>query len=113
MGKGSRFAAGLRITACLATGLVAVVVAISWRDSGAAMLLVAGVPTLAAAVVLILTVRGHRALATTWLAAVVVLAWAVLTGLGTGFFFAAPGVLLLVAAIASIPPARMSRPSEG
>ncbi len=99
----SRTARALRLVAAVATLVVAiVVVTFSWADSGAGALVVAGVPSLAAAPSLVPRLRRRHAIVATWTAAVVVLGWAVLTSLGTGFYFAAPGLLLLVAAIASL-----------
>jgi len=95
-------AVALRVVGAVTTIVVAVVVAaISWADSGPFALALAGVPTAAAAPVLILTLRHRPGLIGVWVAAVVVLAWALLTGLGEGFYFLAPGALLLVAALAT------------
>ncbi|WP_258725138.1 hypothetical protein [Cellulomonas sp. NS3] len=99
----SRISVGLRLTAAVATIAVAIVIAaVSWEDSGAFALVLAGVPMLAVAPLLRPHLRPRTAAIATWAAAGIVLAWAVLTGLGTGAYFAAPGVLLLVAAIASL-----------
>lgn len=87
--------------ATLATG--AVVAAVSWADSGLFTLVLVGVPVLAAVPVLLLRSHPRAAAVATWVAALVVLAWSVLTGLGTGAYFAAPGVVLLVAAVAALP----------
>lgn len=103
MDRRSRISVGLRLTAAVATVAVAVVVAaVSWEDSGAFALVLAGVPTLAVVPLLVPRLRTRTAAIATWAAAGVVLAWSVLTGLGTGVYFAAPGILLLVAAIASL-----------
>ena len=54
---------------------------------------------LAVAPMLVLTARRRPAQLATLAAAVVVTAWFVVTGLGTGFYFAAPAALLLLAAL--------------
>ncbi|MFS0700905.1 hypothetical protein AB6N24_13110 [Cellulomonas sp. 179-A 4D5 NHS] len=103
MGSRSRISVGLRLVAAVATVAVAIVVAaVSWEGSGAFVLVLAGVPALAVLPLLIPHLRPRTAAIATWAAAAIVLAWSVLTGLGTGAYFAAPGVLLLVGAVASL-----------
>lgn len=104
MTTASRVATVLRAAGAVATLAVAVVVvAVSWSDSGVFTLLLAGVPAAAATAVLVAAARRTAAVPTTWVAAVVVLAWSVVTGLGAGAYFAAPGLVLLAAAVASAP----------
>jgi hypothetical protein len=96
----ARIAVASRLFAGVATLLIAAVVAvISWRDAGAFTWALAGVPVVAIAPMLALTASGRPAKLATLIAAVVVVAWTVITGLGTGAYFAAPGVLLLLAAL--------------
>ncbi|WP_225753364.1 hypothetical protein [Actinotalea sp. Marseille-Q4924] len=59
---------------------------------------------------LALTAQGKPARLATFIAAVIVVAWFLLTGLGTGSYFAAPGALLFVAALLTLawPPAPAS-----
>ena len=96
----SRIAAASRVLAGVATLVVAAVVAVvSWRDAGAFIWALAGVPVLAVTPMLALTARGRPARPATTVAAVVVVVWFLLTGLGTGSYFALPGALLLVAAL--------------
>ncbi|MBB2923007.1 hypothetical protein [Cellulomonas cellasea] len=110
-------AAWLRAAAAVATLVTgAVVAAVSWADSGPFTLVLVGVPALAVAPVLLLRARPRAAGIAAWVAAVVVLGWSVLTGLGSGAYFAAPGVVLLVAAIATLPggaPTPTSTPTSG
>ncbi|KGM09376.1 hypothetical protein N868_02400 [Cellulomonas carbonis T26] len=84
------------------------VVATSGRDAGWFVVPLVGVPLVAAAGVLVVTLRRSGAAGATWSAAVVVLGWALVTGLGTGGWFAAPGLVLLAAAVAT-----SSGPSTG
>ncbi|WP_199422267.1 hypothetical protein [Actinotalea solisilvae] len=112
VGSSPRRVALLRAVGVLATAVVAVVLVVGWwEDSGTGTLLVVGVP-LAAAALVVLAGGGRAANAVTWLAAVVVIGWALVTGLGAGFWFIVPGALLLTAAVdgAGISPADRARP---
>ncbi|MDT0167136.1 hypothetical protein Q9R32_16410 [Actinotalea sp. AC32] len=96
-----RWAAVLRLLGVAATVVVAgVVAAVSWRDGWFVAVLV-GVPLVAAGAVLLATTRRAGVAVLTWVAAVVVLGWSVVTGLGTGGWFAGPGIVLLAAAVAT------------
>lgn len=105
-----RFAALLRLVGAAATLVVAVLVAVVWwSDAGAFLLVLTGVPVVAVAPVVLLTTAGRPAAVVTWSAALVVLPWGVLTGLGAGAWFTAPGLVLLAAALVSTPALRSSR----
>lgn len=91
------------------TIVVAVVVTAGlWSDGGASLLLLAGVPVLASALVLAAR-HGRARVVALWVAAVVVCAWSLLTVVGTGMYFLPFGVLLLLAAVVTT----TSVPSEG
>lgn len=93
---------GLRIAACVFTVVLALtVVGSAWADSGAFALLLVGVPILLAAGSLMAKGNGRRMTAVLWVAAVLMLGWALLTGLGLGMFFLGPAIVMLAAATAS------------
>lgn len=86
-------------------GAVTVGLAISffptaWDDSGAFAFVLVGVPVLAAALALSAVPAG-RATALTWIAAVVMLGWSLITALGLGIYFLVPSLLLFLAAAMS------------
>ena len=110
-----RVAFVLRITAVVATTVVAAVVAWSaWRaDTGVFTLALVGVPMAAALLVLGSTLARRPSGVVTWAAAVVLLGWGLLTGLGAGILFLGPAVLMVAAAAASTPGRVPPRVSHG
>lgn len=111
-GASPRRVAALRATGVLATVVVAAVIVVGWwEDSGTGTLLVVGVPLVAATLV-VLAGTGRVAGAVTWLAAVVVVGWALLTGLGAGAWFLVPGAILLTAAVDGAAGAPVTRPRD-
>jgi hypothetical protein len=97
-----RVAPALRVAAAAVTVLVAALAAApAWRDGGAFAVLLVGVPLLCAGAALAAG-RGRRgAVPVMGTAAVIMLVWSLLTGLGVGGWFLAPSALLLAAAVAS------------
>ncbi|MEU4474994.1 hypothetical protein [Micromonospora sp. NPDC023888] len=93
----------LRLLAIAATAWVVIaLLPFTIDDSGAAASYLLGVPVVAAICPLIADLT-HRAVATTTtVAALVLLVWALLLGLGIGLWFVIPALLLGVAAIATM-----------
>ena len=112
---GGRVAFALRLSAVAATVLVAAVVACSalQQDTGAFVLALVGVPLAAALLVLGSSLTRRPSGMVTWLAAVVMLGWSLLTGLGAGLFFLFPAAVMLVAAVASNRDHREPAPIRG
>lgn len=93
---------GLRIAACVFTVVLALtIVGPAWTDSGAFALLLVGVPIILAAGSLMAKGNGRRMTAVLWVAAVLMLGWALLTALGPGMFFLGPAIVMVAAATAS------------
>ncbi len=100
-GRGARV---LRAAAAIATAAVAAVVAApAWDDSGAYAIAVVGVPVLCAGAALGAPVGGRRGAVAAWCAAVVMLGWSLVHGLGLGGYFLGPSALLVAAAVAATP----------
>jgi hypothetical protein len=85
----------------LAAGITVIVWPRAWADSGAFALVLLGVPVGCCLVALCADLIGWRTALVTTLAAVVALVWSLLTGLGLGFYFLLPAVLLAIAAATS------------
>lgn len=97
-----RAAWALHLVGAVGTIAVAVLVGVvSWTDSGPFALVLAAVPTVAVSPILFLTLRRRPAEVATWAGGVVVVAWGLLTGLGTGAYLLAPGAVVLLAALVS------------
>ena len=111
----ARVALALRLLAVVATTVVAGVVAWwAWQeDTGVFTLVLVGVPMAAALLVLGSTLARRPSGAVTWVAAVVLLGWALLTALGAGFLFLGPAVLMVAAAVVSTRGRVQPRPSHG
>lgn len=77
----------------------------SWPDGGATAYLL-GVPLLAAAAVAVADATGRAIGAVTAGAALVMLVWGLLLGLGYGAYFLLPALILVVAGLASVRPPR-------
>lgn len=93
----------LRVLAFAATvGIVVALLPFTVEDSGAAAVYLLGVPPAAAALALVADLTGRAVGITTTAAALVVLAWGVLLGLGIGMWFTLPALILGVAAIATL-----------
>ncbi len=75
-------------------------------DSGVAASYLLGVPTIAALLPLAADLVGRAVGVTTTLAAIVVLAWGLLLGLGDGVYFVIPALVLGAAAVVSVTPRR-------
>ena len=98
----ARVGYGVRIAACVFAVVVAlIIVGPAWADSGAFALLLVGVPIFLAAGSLLVKGHGRRTAAVVWVAAVLMLGWALLTGLGSGLFFLGPAIVMVAAATAS------------
>jgi hypothetical protein len=107
-GRGART---LRWAAALATAAVATVVAWpAWQDSGAYAIALVGVPVLCAGAALGTPTGGRRGAAVAWCAAVVLLGWSLVHGLGLGGYFLGPSALGLAAAAAATPGRSRSAP---
>ncbi|MGC4811109.1 hypothetical protein ACLQ29_11340 [Micromonospora sp. DT228] len=103
----------LRLLAVAATAwIVVALVPFTIEDSGAAAFYLLGVPVVAVICPLIADLA-HRAVATTTtVGALVMLAWALLLGLGIGLRFALPALLLGAAAIATMASRGATAPSN-
>ncbi|MCZ7423502.1 MULTISPECIES: hypothetical protein [unclassified Micromonospora] len=75
-------------------------------DSGAAAGYLLGVPTVAALLPLAADLAGRAVGVTTTLAAMVMLVWGLLLGLGDGVYFVIPALVLGAAAVVSVTPRR-------
>lgn len=93
----------LRLLAFAATaGIAVALLPFTVADSGAAASYLLGVPVVAAVSALIADLA-HRAVGiTTALAALVMLAWGLILGLGIGLWFILPALILGIAAVATI-----------
>lgn len=91
-----------RVVAFAATaGITVALLPFTVDDSGVAAVYLLGVPVIAAASALIADLT-HRAVGvTTVVAALVMLAWGLLLGLGIGLWFLVPALILGIAAVAT------------
>ena len=97
-----RAAFALRLTAVAVTVVVAVLITPwAWRDSGAFMFALVGIPMTCALMVLGVSLTRRPTRLATWTAAAVMLTWSLLTSLGPGAYFLGPSVLMTAAALAS------------
>ncbi|GAA1875098.1 hypothetical protein [Asanoa iriomotensis] len=93
----------LRLLAFAATiGIAVALLPFTLDDSGAAASYLLGVPVVVAVAVLLADLSGRAVGAATTVGALVMLAWGLILGLGIGFWFLIPALLLGAAAIASI-----------
>ncbi len=93
----------LRLLAFAATAGIAVALSpFTIEDSGAAATYLLGVPMVVAASALVADIAGRAVGITTVVAALVMLVWALLLGLGIGLWFAIPALILGIAAVATI-----------
>lgn len=83
------------------TAIAVAVLPVAWSDSGTFALVLIGVPLGCCLVALASDVLDRWAALTTTLAAALALVWSLLTGLGLGFYFVLPAVLLAVGAATS------------
>ncbi|MEV4711561.1 hypothetical protein [Micromonospora sp. NPDC049374] len=95
-------------------GIVVAVLPATVSDSGPAAGYLLGVPTVAALLPLGADLAGRAVGVTTTLAAMAMLTWGLLLGLGDGVYLVIPALILGAAAIASITPRRgMPSPTAG
>ncbi|GIJ31556.1 hypothetical protein [Micromonospora sediminimaris] len=87
-------------------GLAVAMLPATVSDSGAATGYLLGVPTVVALLPLGAELAGRLVGVATTLAAIVMLAWGLLLGLGDGVYFVIPALILGAAAVASITPRR-------
>ncbi len=87
-------------------GIAVAVLPDTVSDSGVAASYLLGVPTIAALLPLAADLVGRAVGVTTTLAAIVVLAWGLLLGLGDGVYFVIPALVLGAAAVVSVTPRR-------
>jgi hypothetical protein len=93
----------LRLLAVAATvGIVVALLPFTVEDSGGAAVYLLGVPLLAAVLALVADLTGRAVGVTTTVAALVMLGWGLLLGLGIGMWFALPALILGIAAIATL-----------
>ncbi|MFC4855862.1 hypothetical protein [Actinophytocola glycyrrhizae] len=110
-GTGGR---ALRWFAVAAT--VAIVVALLPRtlsDSGGATVYLLGVPLLAAVAVAVADATGRAVGTVTAVAALAMLVWGLLLGLGYGAYFLLPGLILAVAVLANVRPRAETNSAPG
>lgn len=110
-GTGGR---ALRWFAVAAT--VAIAVALlpgTLSDSGGATVYLLGVPLLAAAAVAVADVTGRAVGTVTAVAALAMLVWGLLLGLGYGVYFLLPALILAVAVLASVRPRTEAHSAPG
>ncbi|MFT3942897.1 MAG: hypothetical protein QM705_03625 [Ancrocorticia sp.] len=87
------------VAASVNTVIVAVIVLfVGLRDSGLYVLLLVAVPLVAVIPLVLITLRDQTPRVATLIAAVVVIGWGIMHGLGIGFYFIIPGLSLLIAA---------------
>ena len=104
--KGTRVARTLQLVAVLLTLVVAaVVVGPAWQDSGSFALVLVGIP-LACALITFLAPRTRHAILLAWIAAVTMLLWSLVIGLGLGVNFQPPAILLIASATSATLEAR-------
>jgi hypothetical protein len=103
----------LRLLAFAATvGIAVALLPFTVADSGAAAGYLLGVPVVAAVIALVADLT-HRAVGvTTAVAAVTMLAWGLLLGLGIGLWFTLPALILGMAAVATITSRQATASSE-
>ncbi|HET6287245.1 MAG TPA: hypothetical protein VFG15_10865 [Amycolatopsis sp.] len=102
----------LRWLAIAATAGIAVALLPSTlADSGAATVYLLGVPLLAAGAAAVADLTGRAVTVVTAVAAVLMLAWGLLLGLGSGVWFVLPALVLGLAALASLRPHDRVTPS--
>lgn len=82
-------------------------------DSGGATVYLLGVPLVAAAAVVAADVTGRAVGVVTTVAAVVMLVWGLLLGLGYGIYFVLPALVLGLAALATLRPRERETPAPG
>ncbi|MBQ1023789.1 hypothetical protein [Micromonospora sp. C95] len=87
-------------------GIVVAVLPDMLSDSGAAAGYLLGVPTVAALLPLAADLAGRAVGVTTTLAAMVMVVWGLLLGLGDGVYFVIPALVLGAAAVVSVTPRR-------
>lgn len=93
----------LRLLAFAATvGIVVALFPFTVEDSGAAASYLLGVPVVAALCALIADVARRAVGITTTVGALVMLIWGLILGLGIGFWFIPPALLLGMAAVATM-----------
>ncbi|MEV4412312.1 hypothetical protein [Catellatospora sp. NPDC049609] len=93
----------LRLLALAATaGIAVALLPFTVDDSGAAAAYLLGVPVLAAVCPVVADLAGRAVAVTTTVAALVLLAWGLLLGLGVGLWFLIPALLLGTAVVAGI-----------
>ena len=76
----------------------------TWSDSGGATIHLLGVPLLTAAAVAVADATGRAVGTVTAVAALAMLVWGLLFGLGSGGYFLLPALILVVAVLASVRP---------
>jgi hypothetical protein len=102
----------LRLLAFAATvGIVVALLPFTVEDSGGAAVYLLGVPLLAAVLALVADLTGRAVGVTTTVAALVMLGWGLLLGLGIGMWFTLPALILGIAAIATLSSRRPVMPS--
>jgi hypothetical protein len=85
-------------TVCIVVALLPFTIA----DSGTAAIYLLGVPVVAAAGALVADLARRAVGISTTIAALVTLAWGLILGLGIGPWFVVPGLLLVMAAVATV-----------
>jgi predicted histidine transporter YuiF (NhaC family) len=103
----------LRLLAFAATvGIVIALLPSTVTDSGASAGYLLGVPVVAAVGPLVADLAGRAVGITTTVGALVMLVWGLLLGLGIGFWFIIPALLLGMAAVAGISSRRAAVPGN-
>lgn len=95
----------LRWIAVAATvGIAVALLPMTVADSGSATAYLLGIPLIAAAAVALADVTGRAIGPVTTVVALVMMAWALLLGLGPGVYFALPALVFGIAALTSVRP---------
>ena len=97
-------------------GIVGIAVAVlpaTWSDNEGATAYLLAVPLVAAVAVAVADITGRAVGTVTAVAAMVVLVWGLLLGLGQGGYFLFPALVLVVAVLASVGPRDRATPSPG
>jgi predicted secreted protein len=103
----------LRMLAFAVTvGIVVALLPFTVDDSGAAASYLLGVPLVAAASALVADFANRAVGITTVVAALVMLVWGLILGLGIGLWFIIPALILGIAAVASMSSRRAAVPSN-
>ncbi|GAA3463757.1 hypothetical protein ACFFSW_31390 [Saccharothrix longispora] len=92
------------VAVAVTVGIAVALFPVVWSDSGGATAYLLGLPLVVAAAVVAADLTGRAVGVVTAVAALVMLVWALVLGLGPGVYFALPALILGLAALASVRP---------